>query len=48
MTPVVIVPCNIFDDSSLPSVAHSAMDLVEGPSVKTVRKTLEGRTLVRL
>ena len=48
MTPDEIVLFNIFDNRGLPSVAHSAMDLVEDPSVKTVRKSLESRTLVRL
>ena len=38
---------NIFDSEGLPSVAHSAVDLVEDPSVTTIRKSIESRTLVR-
>ena len=47
MEPEELVFFNIFDSKGLPSVAHSAVDLVEDPSVTTIRKSIESRTLVR-
>ncbi|OBY25156.1 CmcJ/NvfI family oxidoreductase [Leisingera sp. JC1] len=47
MTPEEIVYFNIYDNRDRPSVAHSAIDLVENPSVSAVRKSLESRTLIR-
>ena len=38
---------NIFDNQGLPSVAHSALDLIEDPTIDTIRKSIESRTLVR-
>lgn len=38
---------NIFDNRGRPSVAHSAMDMVEDPDTRTIRKSIESRTLVR-
>ena len=48
MRPDEIVFFNIYDNRGLPSVAHSAMDRIEDPSVTTIRKSLESRTLLRL
>ncbi|MEM8731997.1 MAG: CmcJ/NvfI family oxidoreductase [Pseudomonadota bacterium] len=47
MTPEDLVFFNIFDNRGLPSIAHSALDMVEDPSVHTIRKSIESRTLVR-
>ena len=47
MTPDEVVMFNIFDSSGQPSVAHSALDMVEDPHVTTTRKSVESRTLVR-
>jgi len=47
MTPDEIVYFNIFDNQGLASIAHSAIDMVEDPSVHSVRKSIESRTLVR-
>lgn len=47
MHPEEIVIFSIFDSAGQPSVAHSALDMVEDPSVKTIRKSIETRTLVR-
>ncbi|WP_170402256.1 CmcJ/NvfI family oxidoreductase [Ruegeria arenilitoris] len=47
MTPDEIVLFNIYDNQGLPSVGHSAVDLVEDPSVHSIRKSLESRTVVR-
>ena len=47
MTPDEVVMFNIFDSSGQPSVAHSALDMVEDPHVTTPRKSVESRTLVR-
>lgn len=38
---------NIFDNEGLPSVAHSALDLIEDSTLNTIRKSIESRTLVR-
>ncbi|KIC45824.1 hypothetical protein RA28_09065 [Ruegeria sp. ANG-S4] len=47
MTPDEIAVFNIYDNRGLPSIAHSALDMVEDPSVTTKRKSIESRTLVR-
>ncbi|MEP4770017.1 MAG: CmcJ/NvfI family oxidoreductase [Roseibium sp.] len=47
MTPDEVVFFNIYDNCDLPSVAHSALDMVEDETVKTIRKSIESRTLVR-
>ncbi len=47
MTPDEVAFFNIFDNKGLPSIAHSAMDMLENPAKNTVRKSLESRTLVR-
>ncbi|MEM7156428.1 MAG: CmcJ/NvfI family oxidoreductase [Myxococcota bacterium] len=38
---------NIFDSRGLPSVAHSALNLVEDDRVADIRRSIESRTLVR-
>ncbi|WP_245596917.1 CmcJ/NvfI family oxidoreductase [Leisingera aquimarina] len=47
MTPDEIAFFNIFDNRGLPSIAHSALDMVEDPNIHTVRRSIESRTLVR-
>ncbi|WP_424972874.1 CmcJ/NvfI family oxidoreductase [Dinoroseobacter sp. S76] len=47
MTPNEVAIFNIYDSAGLPSVGHSAIDLVEDPSAHTIRKSIESRTLVR-
>ncbi|WP_282605798.1 CmcJ/NvfI family oxidoreductase [Pelagibius sp. Alg239-R121] len=47
MTPDEVVLFNIYDNRGLPSIAHSALDMVEDPSVTVIRKSIESRTLVR-
>lgn len=47
MTPDEVAYFNIFDNRGHPSIAHSAMDMVEDPDVTTVRKSIESRMLVR-
>ena len=47
MTPDDIAVFNIYDNRGLPSIAHSALDMVEDPSITTIRKSIESRTLVR-
>jgi hypothetical protein len=47
MTPDEVAYFNIFDNQGQPSIAHSALDMVEDPSVQTIRKSIETRTLVR-
>ncbi len=47
MTPDDVAFFNIFDNNGRPSVAHSALDMVEDPSIQTIRKSIESRTLVR-
>lgn len=47
MAPDEIAFFNIFDNQGLPSVGHSAVDLVEDATVQTIRKSIESRTLVR-
>ncbi len=47
MTPDEVVLFNIYDNRGRPSVAHSALDLKDGPAVETPRMSMESRTLVR-
>ncbi|MEM6663058.1 MAG: CmcJ/NvfI family oxidoreductase [Pseudomonadota bacterium] len=47
MTPDDVVFFNIYDNRGRPSIAHSALDMVEDPSVNSVRKSIESRTLIR-
>jgi len=47
MTPDEVAFFNIYDNRGLPSIAHSALDMIEDPSVTTIRKSIESRTLVR-
>ncbi|GFE48344.1 hypothetical protein So717_00970 [Roseobacter cerasinus] len=47
MTPDDIAIFNIYDNQGLPSIAHSALDIVEDPTVTTIRQSIESRTLVR-
>lgn len=47
MTPKEAAYFNIFDNQGRPSIAHSAMDMIENPEIRTVRKSIESRTLVR-
>ncbi len=47
MTPDDVALFNIYDNQGRPSIAHSALDMIEDPTVSTVRKSIETRTLVR-
>ncbi|WP_120634841.1 CmcJ/NvfI family oxidoreductase [Ruegeria sp. EL01] len=47
MTPDEVAFFNIYDNKGLPSIAHSAIDLVEDDSLHVIRKSIESRTLVR-
>ncbi|NOD65615.1 MULTISPECIES: CmcJ/NvfI family oxidoreductase [unclassified Ruegeria] len=47
MTPEEVAIFNIYDNQGLPSIAHSALDMIEDPNVTTIRKSIESRTLVR-
>jgi len=47
MTPDEVAIFNIYDNRDLPSIAHSALDMVEDPDVSTIRKSVESRTVVR-
>ncbi len=47
MRPDEVVYFNIYDSSGRPPVGHSAIDLVEDPSVTTIRRSIESRALVR-
>lgn len=47
MTPDEVAFFNIYDNQGLPSIAHSALDMVEDPNITTIRKSIESRTLVR-
>ncbi|MFY0611536.1 MAG: hypothetical protein JXQ99_08445 [Hyphomicrobiaceae bacterium] len=47
MTPDEIALFNIYDNHGKPSVAHSALDMVEDDTKDVVRKSIESRTLVR-
>lgn len=47
MTPDEVAVFNIYDNQGLPSIAHSALDMIEDAGITTVRKSIESRTLVR-
>ncbi len=47
MTPDEVAIFNIYDNQGLPSIAHSALDMVEDENVHTIRKSIESRTLIR-
>ena len=47
MTPEEVAVFNIFDNRGKPSIAHSAVDMIEDPSVDTPRQSIESRTLIR-
>ncbi len=47
MTPDEVAIFNIYDNQGAPSIAHSALDMVEDSNVNTIRKSIESRTLVR-
>ncbi|MEL6919927.1 MAG: CmcJ/NvfI family oxidoreductase [Pseudomonadota bacterium] len=47
MTPDEVAVFNIYDNRGKPSVAHSALDMIEDPAITTVRQSIESRTLVR-
>ncbi|MEO0403037.1 MAG: CmcJ/NvfI family oxidoreductase [Pseudomonadota bacterium] len=47
MTPDEVAIFNIYDNQGQPSIAHSALDMIEDPNVHTIRKSIESRTLVR-
>ncbi|WP_299211120.1 CmcJ/NvfI family oxidoreductase [uncultured Tateyamaria sp.] len=47
MTPDEVAVFNIYDNRGKPSVAHSALDMIENPTITTVRQSIESRTLVR-
>ncbi|MTH98205.1 CmcJ/NvfI family oxidoreductase [Roseibium sp. RKSG952] len=47
MTPDEVAIFNIYDNQGLASVAHSALDMVEDPTIHRVRKSIESRTLLR-
>ncbi|MEM1301938.1 MAG: CmcJ/NvfI family oxidoreductase [Pseudomonadota bacterium] len=47
MTPDEIAYFNIYDNRGLPSVGHSAVDMVEDPAITTIRTSIESRTLIR-
>ncbi|TDF37483.1 hypothetical protein EYS14_15145 [Alteromonadaceae bacterium M269] len=46
MTPEEVAIFNIYDNQGQPSVAHSALDLVEDKAKNVIRKSLESRTLI--
>ena len=48
MTPDEVAFFNIYDSQGRPSIAHSAIDLVEDETITTIRQSIESRTLVRL
>ncbi|MEM6759677.1 MAG: CmcJ/NvfI family oxidoreductase [Pseudomonadota bacterium] len=47
MTPDEVALFNIYDNRGKPSVAHSALDMIEDPAITAVRQSIESRTLVR-
>lgn len=47
MTPDEVAFFNIYDNRGRPSIAHSALDMVEDQCVTSIRKSIESRTLVR-
>ncbi|WP_170334467.1 CmcJ/NvfI family oxidoreductase [Ruegeria arenilitoris] len=46
MTPDELAVFNIYDNRGKPSIAHSALDMVEDPKITTPRKSIESRALV--
>lgn len=38
---------NIYDNQGQPSIAHSAIDLIEDETITTIRQSIESRTLIR-
>ncbi|MFK7762168.1 MAG: CmcJ/NvfI family oxidoreductase [Roseobacter sp.] len=47
MTTEEVAHFNIYDNRGRHSIAHSALDMIENPTINTVRKSIESRTLVR-
>lgn len=47
MVPDELAYFNIYDNQGRPSIAHSALDMVEDPNIHSVRKSIESRSLVR-
>ncbi len=47
MTPHEVALFNIYDNRGKPSIAHSALDMIEDHSINVPRKSIESRTLVR-
>ena len=47
MTPDEVAAFNIYDSGGKPSVGHSALDMIEDPTINRPRKSIESRTLVR-
>ena len=47
MTPDDVAYFNIFDNRGRASIGHSALDMIEDPSIRTARQSIESRTLVR-
>lgn len=47
MTPDEVAMFNIYDNQGKPSVGHSALDMIEDPTITTIRQSIESRTLVR-
>jgi hypothetical protein len=48
MSPSEVAIFNIYDNKTIPSLGHSALDIVESESTqKIVRKSIESRTLIR-
>ena len=47
MTPDEVAFFNIYDNRGRPSIGHSAVDLIEDPTINTIRKSIESRTLIR-
>ncbi len=47
MTPDEVAVFNIYDNRGKPSIAHSALDMIEDSTITTVRQSIESRILVR-
>ncbi|MGH1373766.1 MAG: CmcJ/NvfI family oxidoreductase [Cellvibrionaceae bacterium] len=47
MTPDEVAIFNIYDNQGLPSIGHSALDLIENQPTQAIRKSIETRTLIR-
>ncbi|MEL7463416.1 MAG: CmcJ/NvfI family oxidoreductase [Pseudomonadota bacterium] len=47
MRPDEVAYFNIYDNQGRPSIAHSALDMVEDPAVTTIRNSIESRTVIR-